>query len=185
MPGVLLLFRTKDGGRAGKIWVTLMVLFYWVLSTPITAMAFVDLLLAKFATGHVEGRRARRHGDRPAQRGNGGVPRAGSSYDAPTRDGSLRVLEAARVHGMLGGVPIVATGGHGASQCSEAEVMAHQLEQLGVPADHIIKEERSTNTRDHAMLVPPLLTQRGIGQFVLVTSRSTSLARSRSFAPSA
>ena len=49
--------------------------------------------------------------------------------------------------------------------------MAHQLEQLGVPADRIIKEEQSTNTRDHALLVPPLLKQHGINQFVLVTSQ--------------
>ena len=49
--------------------------------------------------------------------------------------------------------------------------MAHQLEQLGVPPDDIIKEEKSTNTRDHAMFVPPLLKQHGIEQFVLVTSQ--------------
>ena len=95
----------------------------------------------------------------------------GASYGAPTREGSLRVLEAARVHRVLGGVPIIATGAHGTRQYSEAGLMAHQLEQLGVPPDHIIKEEQSTNTRDHAMLVPPLLKQRGIEQFVLVTSQ--------------
>ena len=49
--------------------------------------------------------------------------------------------------------------------------MAHQLEQLGVPADKIIKEEKSTNTRDHALFVPPLLRQHGIERFVLVTSQ--------------
>ena len=54
---------------------------------------------------------------------------------------------------------------------SEAGLMAHQLEQLGVPADHIIKEEKSANTRDHALFVPPLLKQHGIEQFVLVTSQ--------------
>jgi uncharacterized SAM-binding protein YcdF (DUF218 family) len=49
--------------------------------------------------------------------------------------------------------------------------MAHQLEQLGVPADQIIKEEQSANTRDHALLVPPLLKQHGFERFVLVTSQ--------------
>ncbi len=93
------------------------------------------------------------------------------SYGAPTARGSLRVLEAARLHTLLGGVPIVATGGLGSSQYSEAGLMAHQLEQLGVPADKIIKEEKSTNTRDHALFVPPLLKQHGIEQFVLVTSQ--------------
>jgi uncharacterized SAM-binding protein YcdF (DUF218 family) len=40
-----------------------------------------------------------------------------------------------------------------------------------VPADGIIKEEQSTNTRDHAIFVPPLLKQYGPGPFVLVTSQ--------------
>jgi uncharacterized SAM-binding protein YcdF (DUF218 family) len=95
----------------------------------------------------------------------------GTSYGAPTRDVSLRVLEAARVHRLLGGVPIIVSGGLGSTQYSEAGMMAHQLEQLGVPADKIIKEHKSTNTRDHGIFVPPLLKQHGIDQFVLVTSQ--------------
>jgi uncharacterized SAM-binding protein YcdF (DUF218 family) len=81
------------------------------------------------------------------------------------------VLEAARVYRVLGGVPIIATGGHGSSRYSEAGLLAYQLEQQGVPAGDIIKEEKSTNTRDHALFVPPLLKQHGIEQFVLVTSQ--------------
>ena len=170
VPGVLLLCRTKDGGRAGKIWIAL-VLLYWVLSTPITAASFVDLFTPHLppVMSKADARGATAivllAGGMDVYRSRGG------SYGAPTRDGSLRVLEAARLHRVLGGVPIIATGGHKASQYSEAGMMAHQLEQLGVPADHIIKEERSTNTRDHAMLVPPLLKQHGIEQFVLVTSQ--------------
>ena len=95
----------------------------------------------------------------------------GASYGAPTREGSLRVLEAVRLHRLLGGAPIIATGGVRSSPYSESALMAHQLEQLGVPADKIIKEEKSTNTRDHALFVPPLLKQHGIERFVLVTSQ--------------
>ena len=95
----------------------------------------------------------------------------GASYGAPTREGSLRVLEAVRLHRLLGGAPIIATGGLRSSPYSESALMAHQLEQLGVPADKIIKEEKSTNTRDHALFVPPLLKQHGIQRFVLVTSQ--------------
>jgi uncharacterized SAM-binding protein YcdF (DUF218 family) len=81
------------------------------------------------------------------------------------------VLEAARLHRLLGGLPIVAKGGVGSSQYSEAGLMAHQLEELGIPADKIIKEEKSANTRDHAIFVPPILKQMGVERFVLVTSR--------------
>lgn len=171
VPGVLLLFRRKDGGRTGKIWVTTLALLYWVLSTPIAAVALVDVLSPDLPP--VMSKADARGATAIVLLGAGmDVHRSrGASYGAPTREGSLRVLEAARVHRLLGGVPIIATGGLGSSQYSEAGLMARQLEQLGVPPDKIFKEEASTNTRDHAMLVPPLLKQHGIEQFVLVTSQ--------------
>jgi len=171
VPAVLLLFRKKDGGRTGKIWVACLVLVYWVLSTPIAAVALVQLLSpvvhpvlsaadAGGATAIVllgAGMQVRRS--------------RGASYGAPTREGSLRVLEAVRLHRLLGGAPIIATGGVRSSPYSESALMARQLGQLGVPAEKIIKDEKSTNTRDHALFVPPLLKQHGIERFVLVTSQ--------------
>jgi uncharacterized SAM-binding protein YcdF (DUF218 family) len=171
VPGLLLLFRRKDGGRTGRIWITLFVVLYWVLSTPIAAINLVRLLSPQVPQVLSK---ADAHGATAIVVLGAGmhVHRSrGDSYGAPTREGSLRVLEAARVYRVLGGVPIIATGGHGLSRYSEAGLMAHQLEQLGVPAGHIIKEERSANTRGHALFVPPLLKQHGIEQFVLVTSQ--------------
>jgi uncharacterized SAM-binding protein YcdF (DUF218 family) len=171
VPALLLLFRKKDGGRAGKIWVTVLVVLYWVLSTPIAAINLVRLLSPEFP--QVLSKADARGATAIVLLGAGmHVHRSrGESYGAPTREASLRVLEAARVYRVLGGVPIIATGGHGSSRYSEAGLMAHQLEQMGVPAGHIIMEEKSVNTRDHALFVPPLLKQHGIEQFVLVTSR--------------
>ena len=171
LPGVLLLFRKKDGGRAGKTWVTALVLLYWILSTPLTAVALVDLFSPNLPP--VMSKADARGATAIVLLGAGmDLHRSrGDSYGAPTRDGSLRVLEAARLHRLLGGVPIIASGGLGSSQYSEAGLMAHQLEQIGVAAGNIIKEEKSTNTREHAMFVPPLLKQQGIEQFVLVTSQ--------------
>jgi uncharacterized SAM-binding protein YcdF (DUF218 family) len=171
MPAVLLLFRRKDGGRAGRICVTALVLLYWILSTPMAAAAIVKILspdvppvMSNADAGGASaivllsaGMEVHRSRD--------------ASYGAPTREGTLRVLEAVRVHRLLGGVPIIVTGAHGTSQYSEAGLMAHQLEQLGVPRNRIIVEEKSRNTRDHALLVPPLLKQHGIERFVLVTSQ--------------
>ena len=134
MPGLLLLFRKKDGGRAGKIWVTVLVVLYWVLSTPIAAINLVRLLSPEFP--QVLSKADARGATAIVLLGAGmHVHQSrGDSYGAPTREGSLRVLEAARVYRVLGGVPIIATGGHGSSRYSEAGLMAHQLEQLGVPA---------------------------------------------------
>lgn len=171
VPGILLLFRKKDAGRAGKIWIALLVFVYWVLSTPVTAVALVHLCTpvvhpvmskadARGATAIVLlGAAMGVHQSR------------GEEVGVPTREGAVRVLEAARLHRLLDGVPIIATGGRGSSQYSEAGMMAYQLEQLGVPPDKIIKEEKATNTREHALFVPPLLKQRGIERFVLVTSQ--------------
>ena len=188
LPGVLLLFRKRDGGRAGKIWVTVLALSYWILSTPVAAVAFVKLftpdLTPIMSVADARGATA------VVVLGAGmDVHRSrGASYGAPTRDVSLRVLEAARVHHLLGGVPIIATGGLGSTQYSEAGMMAHQLGQLGVPADKIITENQSANTREHGVYVPPLLKQHGIEQFVLVTSqqhiaRALAVFRAAGFNP--
>jgi uncharacterized SAM-binding protein YcdF (DUF218 family) len=168
---VLLLFRRRDGGRIGKVWIALLVLLYAVLSTPVTALALVYLCSPDLPP--VMSKADARGATAIVVLGAGmEVHRSrGLSYGAPTREGSLRVLEAVRLHRLLGGVPTIATGGAGSSQYSEAGLMALQLEQLGVPAHDIIKEEKSTNTRDHAMFVPPLLKQHGIERFVLVTSQ--------------
>ena len=166
VPGVLLLFRKGDGGRTGRLWIASLVLFYWVLSTPITALGLVNLLSPDMPP--VMSKADARGATAIVLLGAGMVVHRsrGASYGVPTREGSRRVLEAARVYHVLGGVPIIATGGK-----AESGLMAYQLERLGVPADRIIREEQSGNTRDHASFVPPLLKQHGLGQFVLVTSR--------------
>ena len=148
----------KEGWRTGGQYPgRLLVLVYWVLSTPIAALGLVHWLSpvvhpilsvadAGGATAIVVlGAGMQVHRSR------------GAAYGAPKREGSLRALEAVRLHRLLGGAPIIATGGVKSSPYSESALMAHQLEQLGVPADKIIKEEKSTNTRDHALFVPPLL----------------------------
>ena len=54
----------------------LLVLLYWVLSTPIVAIGLRRSVHAESASSHVEGGRARRDGDRAARRGHGHVPLA-------------------------------------------------------------------------------------------------------------
>lgn len=41
--GTLLLYRRKDGGRTGRFLITAVVLFYWIASTPITAVPLVGM----------------------------------------------------------------------------------------------------------------------------------------------
>jgi uncharacterized SAM-binding protein YcdF (DUF218 family) len=171
VPGVLLLFRKKDGGRLGKLWIAALLVFYWIISTPIAALSLLDAIAPDVPP---ISSKADAHGATAIVVLSAGMQVARSHGDmvsAPSPEGWLRVMEAARLYRVLGGVPIIATGGLGSRQYSEAGLMAHQLAELGVPADSIIKEERARNTRDHALLVQPILKERGIARFVLVTSR--------------
>jgi uncharacterized SAM-binding protein YcdF (DUF218 family) len=52
----------------------------------------------------------------------------------------------------------------------ESETMASSLIELGVPADRILIERASGNTREQAINLPPLLTRNQVDRFVLVTS---------------
>ena len=49
--------------------------------------------------------------------------------------------------------------------------MRDQLVTLGVPAQRILVESTSADTHEQALLVAPLLRERGVIQVVLVTSR--------------
>jgi uncharacterized SAM-binding protein YcdF (DUF218 family) len=171
LPALALLFRKKDNGRAGRIWMASLVVAYWMLSTPLVSVALVEAVSPDYpvimspADAAGAGAIVVLGAGMEIHRSRGDMSRA------PTREGWLRVMEAARLHRVLGGVPVIPTGGHGSPGNTEAALMAHQLEELGVPAERIIKEEHARNTREHALLVPAILDVHGISRFVLVTSR--------------
>lgn len=62
----------------------------------------------------------------------------------------------------------VATGG--VAPRPAAEDMAELLGVLGIAADAVVTETRSENTHDHALLVCPMLRERGMSRVLLVTS---------------
>lgn len=171
VPALVLLFRKKDNGRAGRIWIASLGAFYWILSTPVASVALVEAMSPGYpaivspADAAGAGAIVVLGAGMEVHRSRGEISRA------PTREGWLRVMEAARLHRLLGGVPVIPTGGHGIPGDTEAALMARQLEQLGVPAERIIKEEKARNTREHALLVPAILERHHISRFVLVTSK--------------
>jgi uncharacterized SAM-binding protein YcdF (DUF218 family) len=171
LPGTMLLYRRKDRGRLGVIWVTALAVSYFVLSMPVVTVLFVNALSpsyppvrtvedAKGATaivvlgGGVDTYRSR-----------------GDVYSAPKREHALRVMEAARIYRVLGRPWVIVTGSLGNESLSEAHYMSLDLQNRGVPVDRIIEEGKATNTRDHALFVPPILEEHAIKQFILVTSQ--------------
>lgn len=179
--GTLLLCRKKDHGRAGRALLTGLVLFYWILSTPATAVLLIRALSPDHPPVHkaADARGATAivvlGGGLKMYRSRGAVLPVGS------REHSLRALEAARVYRVLDRPWVVVTGSQGPEGSTEAVYMRKSLMLLGVPADRVVEEGKSRNTHDHTLYVPPLLIERGVKQFVLVTSRQHMARSLRAF----
>jgi uncharacterized SAM-binding protein YcdF (DUF218 family) len=179
--GTLLLYRKKDYGRAGRVLLTALVVFYWILSTPATAVLLVRALSPNYPPIQ-----------RPADAGGataivvlgGGIETyrsRGAVLPTGSREHSLRALEAARVYRVLDRPWVIVSGSLGPETMTEAAHMRRSLALLGVPDDRIIEEGKSRNTHDHTVYIPPLLAQRGVKQFVLVTSRQHMARSLRAF----
>lgn len=169
--GTLLLYRKRDGGSIGRFLITVIVLTYWIFSTPATAVPLIRALTPDYppVEAHdvskgitaivVLGAAMDIHRSR------------GDVYEASTREDGLRILEAARVFRLLDNPWVIVSDGFGTRRKTEAARMADELVARGVRADRIIPDEKSLNTHDHGEYVPQILRQHQIGRFVLVTSR--------------
>jgi len=171
IPGVLLLYRRKDGGRAGAIWVTALVFSYLALSIPIIAVGFVSALSPSYPP-------VRTVADAPGATaivvlaaGFETYRSRGDVYTASQRQHALRIMEAARVYRVLDRPWVIVTGSFANERVTESGYMAMDLKNHGVDPDRIIEETKAGNTRDHALFVPAILHEHGVKQFVLVTSQ--------------
>jgi uncharacterized SAM-binding protein YcdF (DUF218 family) len=98
---------------------------------------------------------------------------AGRQLSLVTMEGGLRVLEAARLFELLNGPLVIASGGiteHDGRAAPESVAMQRALIELGVRADRIVLESESRNTREEAVIIKRMLADRGVTEFVLVTS---------------
>lgn len=87
--------------------------------------------------------------------------------------GADRVWHASRIYHAGKAPLVVISGGRLAwlgERTSEAEAMKDFLEDLGVPLDAILIEDRSASTRENAVFTAELVSERGIGRVLLVTS---------------
>ena len=162
----------RAGGRlarAGTVWIAVWIGAYVVLSMPAVADRLVMSLASvpPFEEGSahagaaviVLGGGAERYtlGDEKVYLMNAGA--------------TLRVLEAARVYRLLD-APVVIVSGmserHG--RLPEVEAMREALIRSGVPAERVVAEADSLNTRGSAVAAGALLRARGLSKAVLVTS---------------
>jgi len=169
--GAGLLYRKADSGRAGRRLIVAIVVLYWVWSTPIAVRVLLDLLTPDVPP--VQSRAQAGGADAIVVLGAGldTFHSRGEVVEVSPREDALRTLEAARVYRALDKPWVVVTGGDAPGRRSEAEHMKDELSRMGIPLDRIVVEPHAMNTREHAIYVPPLLRERHVGRFVLVTSR--------------
>jgi uncharacterized SAM-binding protein YcdF (DUF218 family) len=171
-PGTVLLFMPSLA-RWGRRWLAALVVLYAVLSTEPGAM-----LLARTLTG---GYRPLVSADeaRGAKvvvvlgAGSVNLRASGRQLSTVTAEAGLRVLEAARLSDLLNGPLVIASGGvteRDRAAAPESVALQRALIALGVGADRIVLESESRNTRDEATIVKHILADRGLADFVLVTS---------------
>jgi hypothetical protein len=101
------------------------------------------------------------------------VRASGRQLSSVSFEAGLRVLEAARLFELLDGPFVIASGGvteRDAAAAPEAVALQRALVAVGVRADRILLEAESKNTRDEAVIVKRMLAERGVTDFVLVTS---------------
>ena len=171
IPGVILMYRRGKAGRVGQLWVTLLTACYLALSLPVAAIWLIETISPAYPPLET---RDQAHGATAIVVVTSGVAEyrsRGQALDALTGESALRMLEAVRVYRLLDRPWVVVSGGAIDDRQPEALVAGDALEQRGVPRDRIVLELQAMNTHDHALRVPPLLRERGVRQFVLVTSR--------------
>lgn len=159
--------------RWGRIWLTAVVLAYWVMTSPAGA-----LLLARSIATHrapLQTAEGANHATAVVLLGGGShnVKAVGRQLSYVTHGGALRALETARVYHLLGDPIVIVSGGvtdRTPGAAPEADAYRWALLALGVPASRIVNESESANTRDEAIILKRFLRERNIDRFVLVTS---------------
>lgn len=171
--GVALLYGGDRMKRWGRGWLTFLAVLYWALSTWLVAdwvaaglvgsyRAISDAAEAKGATTIVV-----------LSVGSTAYSVNGQEVPELGKDTAFNVLEASRLYRLLGKPWIVASGGAGDSEkprMPDSEMMRDSLVKLGVPADRILLESKSSNTREQATFTADILRKRDVGTFVLVTA---------------
>jgi uncharacterized SAM-binding protein YcdF (DUF218 family) len=171
-PGVVLLF-IPSLARLGRRWVAAVIVFYLTLSSPVGT----GLLVRTLSNGYRPLASASdAHGATVVVvlgAGSVNLRAGGRQLSSVTMEAGLRVLEAARLFELLNGPLVIASGGvteHDANAAPESLAIRRALIELGVPADRILLESESKNTRDEATMIKQMLAARGVTNFVLVTS---------------
>jgi uncharacterized SAM-binding protein YcdF (DUF218 family) len=171
--GVILLYAKERARRWGRIWLTVLAVGYWIISTPLGAKA----LEAGLSIGYkpIEASEGFENVDAIVILGGGSInlKSRGKIITLLITESALRTMEGIRVYEMLDDPLIIVSGGSNpflGGGRPESELMAEMLVDSDIPEDRILLETLSQSTRDQAKKLKPLLESHEIDRFVLITS---------------
>lgn len=169
--GVALLSLRGRFARLGRAGLIATAVGYCALSSPAVAALVERGLVHDY---HPLAAASDAHGARTLVIfGNGVFIARDGVHHAMQRHTFENVLEGARLVRLLAPESIVLSGGivDPATQArAEADVMRDALAHLGVRADRVMAESRSTNTYEQVVNIAQLLREHGIDRFVVVTA---------------
>jgi len=177
--GVLLSFLRRTR-HAARWYFAAVFAAYWIFTTPACAERLIVWSSGNF-TPIVTAAEAR--GARTIVvlgGGNQTLKARGLMLNQVSWSGALRVMEGVRLYSLLGAPTIIVSGGttgRDQGDAAEADAMRTAAIELGVPAEHIIVEKESRNTREEALIIRRMLADRLHEPVVLVTS-PTHMTRS-------
>jgi uncharacterized SAM-binding protein YcdF (DUF218 family) len=169
--GLALLYVRRLAGW-GRRWLTLVIIGYWAMATPIVS----SLMAEPFVHGQ------RRITSASEAAGAQAVVVLGGGIKAHESDGlalsdlnasALRVIEGVRIYRLLGDPLLVVSGGNTLRldpPQPEGEALRRAAIELGVPPSRIVADNASMTTYEQAQTLRRMLRERGISRFVLVTS---------------
>jgi uncharacterized SAM-binding protein YcdF (DUF218 family) len=188
--GAIWLWR-RPASRGPRWYFTALFLAYWLMTTPFGAWVLVSGLsrgLTRVLTRDQAG------GAAAVVVLGGGASTAtvgGVVGGALTGTSLIRALEGVRVFKLIDARWLIVSGGIPRPDQQlqpESRMLRDVVMNAGVPAAAVVEESWSKSTRDQARLIGPILRERRIQRFVLVTSpmhmrRSLAVFRAAGFDP--
>lgn len=167
--GLALLLAWRRRLRSSKVLGGLALVWLWLWSMPVMSHWFASRIEDQFPQVPIT---AVPHAQAMVVLGGAVSPPVIGKTEIDLKSAADRVWYAARLF-HAGKAPLVLLSGGGDLErqaLSEARAMALFLQDLGVPAQAIVLEETSRNTRQNAALSATLLRARGFDRILLVTS---------------
>jgi uncharacterized SAM-binding protein YcdF (DUF218 family) len=171
--GVILLYTKDRWAKLGKAWLTLLIIFYWIISTQLVAIVLEAGLSGR--TEPIEIRDQAEGAEAIVVLGGGSINlrSRGEVFSLLISASALRAMEGIRLYELMDEPLVIVSGGSNpflGGGTPESILLLDMLLDSGIPGDHIILETESRSTREQAEKIKPLLENMDIDNFILVTS---------------